>query len=92
MKLSKEKRDKISEQVLGLLFTKSPQALFTSHIAQEMARDEEFTKRILIDLKKKKLVEEVKKNSEGISYLKRSRWKLSDKTYAVYKQHQNNVY
>lgn len=88
MRLSKEKRNKISEQILGLLFIKSPQAMFTAHIAQEMARDEEFMKKLLTDLKHKKLVEEIKKNPEGVIYLKRSRWKLSDKAYLAYKQHQ----
>jgi len=88
MQLSKEKRNKISEQILGLLFTRSPQAMFTAHIAKEMARDEEFIKRLLTELKLKKLVEEIKKNSFGIRYLKRSRWRLSDKAYLAYKQHQ----
>ena len=56
MKISEEKREKISEQILALLYSSSPRPLFTSKIAQEIARDEEFVKRLLIDLKKKKLV------------------------------------
>jgi len=37
MKLSKEKRDKISEQILGLLYTSFPRSLFTAEIAKELA-------------------------------------------------------
>ena len=88
MRISEKKREKISEQILSHLFTITPQAIFTSNIAQEIARDEEFTKTLLLELKTKKLVVEVKKNAQGIDYIRRSRWKLSDSTYQIYKQHQ----
>ena len=88
MKISKKKKEKISEQILGYLFLKSPQTLFTSYIAEEIARDEEFVKKLLIDLKKKKLVVEIKKNKEGIDYVRRSRWKLSNEAYQFYKKSQ----
>lgn len=88
MKISTAKIEKISEQILNLLYTLSPKLLFTSHIAREIARDEEFTKKILLNLKKKKLVNEIKKNPKGISYLRRSRWKMSDEAYKIYKTHQ----
>lgn len=86
MKISNEKREKISEQILAYLFSINPKAIFTNNIAREIARDEEFTKKILIDLKKKGLVSEIKKNPLGIEYLKRSRWKISDKAYTIYKK------
>jgi len=89
MKISKEKRDKISEQILALLFSNSPRPLFTFYIAKEIARDEEFVKSILKNLKKKGLVNEVNKNPEGISYKRRARWKLSDKAYSIYKSASN---
>lgn len=88
MEISKEKKDKISEQILFLLYSITPKTLFTSHIAKEIARDEEFVKKLLIDLKNKKLVKEIKKNSKGIGYIRRSRWKLSDAAYNIYKNHQ----
>lgn len=87
MKISKEKRDKISEQILVLLFQNSPKLLFTFYIAKEIARDEEFVKELLLDLKAKGLISEVNKNPQGILYKKRSRWKLSDKAYDAYKKH-----
>lgn len=88
MYISKEKREKISEQILAYLYLTSPKPLFTFHIAKEIARDEEFVKKLLKEMKKKGLVIEITKNPKGIDYLKRSRWKLSETTYSLYKQKQ----
>lgn len=85
MKISEEKRKKISEQILAYLYSINPQAVFTADIAKEIVRDEEFTKKLLQDLRKKGLVNEIKKNAEGTPYLKRSRWKLSNKAYKAYR-------
>ncbi len=91
MKISEKKREKILEQILALLYSVFPKPLFTSHIAQEIARDEEFIKKLLLELKNKKLVIEIKKNPKGICYLKRSRWKISDVVYQTYKKHQDFI-
>ena len=91
MKISKQKKEKIYEQILALLYSVSPKPLFTLNIAQEIARDEEFVKSLLLDLKKKELVVEIKKNPKGLPYAKRSRWKLSDSAYQVYKSRQNQL-
>ena len=88
MKLSEQKREKISEQILAVLYSNSPKALFTLGIAKEIARDEEFVKSLLLTLKKKELIVEIKKNPKGTPYLKRSRWTLSDIVYKAYKEHQ----
>lgn len=88
MKISEEKKEKIYEQILAFLYSISPKAVFTLNIAKELARDEEFIKSLLLNLKKKDLVIEVKKNPKGFPYLKRSRWKLSDSAYQAYKKHQ----
>ena len=88
MKISNKKKEKISEQILALLYSTSPKTLFTSQIAEEIARDEEFVKKLLVKLKEKKLVVEVKKNSQGVVYKRRSRWRLSDAVYLSYKNHQ----
>ncbi|MCH8945366.1 MAG: hypothetical protein IIA85_00390 [Nanoarchaeota archaeon] len=89
MKISQEKKNKILEQILMVLFSKFPQLLFTSQIASEMARDEEFIKKLLFDLKEKKLIIEIKKNPKGITYLRRSRWKMEDNIYQKYKNYQS---
>ena len=88
MRISTNKKEKISEQILALLFSVSPKSLFTFHIAQEIARDEEFIKKLLFELKKKNLVIPINKNSKGIIYIKRIRWKLSDIAYKTYKNKQ----
>jgi hypothetical protein len=88
--LSKKKKDKISEQLLHYLFSISPIAQFTSKISEEIARDEEFTKSLLINLKSKSLVVEINKNAEGTSYIRRQRWRLSNQAYDFYKKHQSN--
>ena len=90
MRISESKKEKISEQILAFLFSNSPKPIFTSHIAFELARDEEFIKKLLLDLKNKKLVEKITKSPKGEKYLRRRRWKLSDGAYEAYKHNQNN--
>lgn len=91
MKISTQKREKIYEQILALLYSVSPKTIFTSNIATEIARDEEFIKTLLNELKKKELIVEVKKNPKGEPYQKRSRWKLTEKAYNIYKLRQSNL-
>lgn len=86
MRLSKEKRDKISEQILSHLYHHFPQAHHTNAIAKELARDEEFVKSLLKELQDKKLVSCIRKSSEGVPYSRRCRWSLSPKAYDAYKQ------
>ncbi|MCK5044066.1 hypothetical protein KAR52_03635 [Candidatus Pacearchaeota archaeon] len=90
MKISEQKIEKISEQILATLYFISPKSLFTSYIAKEIARDEEFTKNILLRLKDKKLVIEIKKNPQGVPYIRRSRWSLTSAIYNTYKQYQSS--
>ena len=86
--ISKQKKEKISEQILAYLYSKFPQQLFTSEIAQEIARDEEFTKALLHELEKRELVICIKKNPEGIEYSRRQRWRLSSKAQEAYSKQQ----
>lgn len=88
MRISNQKKEKIYEQILAFLYSISPKSVFISNISKEIARDEEFVKSLILDLNKKNLVVEIKKNPKGKSYLKRSRWKLSDEAYKIYKQYQ----
>jgi predicted transcriptional regulator with HTH domain len=89
--ISQKKKDKIAEQILYYLFSISPEAKFTSDVAQEIARDEEFTKNLLQELKTKKLVIEITKNSQGSDYLRRQRWRLSNEAFDIYKKHQSSI-
>ena len=91
MKISEEKKKKISEQILALLYEHSVQSLFTAQIAKDLARDEEFTKAILNDLEKKGLIIKISKNPKGFNYLRRQRWRLDSKIYDYYFKQQNNL-
>ncbi len=88
--ISQQKKDKISEQILHYLFSISPESAYTNAIAKEIARDEEFIKKLLIELKSKSLILEIKKSSQGIEYSRRQRWRLSNQAYDVYSKHQQN--
>ena len=86
MRLSQDKKDKIAEQILSFLYHSFPKQPFTAEIAREIARDEEFVKRILFDLKEKTLVVPVRKNSKGLVFTRRLKWRLSNKVYDVYSE------
>ena len=88
--ISKPKKDKISEQILHFLFSLSPESKFTAEIAESIARDEEFTKVLLVDLQKNNLIVEVNKNNKGVQYQKRQRWRLSNEAYEAYKRQQSS--
>lgn len=85
-RISTTKENKIKEAILHLLFQQSPKSLFTYHIAQELARDEEYIKKLMLDLEVKSLVNGVKKNADGKDYSRRIRWRLSSQTYDAYKK------
>ncbi len=84
--ISKIKRSKISEQILSHLYNNSPEALFTSAIANEIIRDEEFTKSLLQELESHRLVVRVTKNSSGQDYQRWERWRLSTAAFEAYKK------
>ncbi|MEI7718624.1 MAG: hypothetical protein WCI72_02060 [archaeon] len=86
--ISKEKKEKIQEQLIYYLFTIFPKQIFTSYIAKEMARDEEFIKKSLLELESKGVLVKIDKNSQGVKYEKRARWRISNETYEIYSNHQ----
>ena len=85
-RISDQKIEKISEQVLSFMYSIFPKQIFTSDIAKELARDEEFIKKLLLDLEKKDLVLKIDKNSSGYKYSRRLRWRISNKAYDLYKK------
>lgn len=84
MRISKEKKDKIIEQILLYLYQVFPKNPFTSEIAKEIARDEEFIKKLLLELREKNFIIAIKKNKKGQPFSRRSRWRLSNKVYDIY--------
>ena len=87
-KISQQKIEKISEQIMSFLYSIFPKQVFTSDIAKEMARDEEFTKKLLKELEKKELIVKINKNPKGFKYSRRLRWRISNKAHNIYKKHQ----
>jgi hypothetical protein len=87
-KISQEKKDKILEQILFYLYQIFPKQVFTSDIAKELARDEEFIKVLMMNLLSKDLVVKVDKNAKGVSYSRRIRWRISNKAHEVYSKQQ----
>lgn len=83
-RISSEKIEKISEQILSYLYSVFPRLVFTVDVAREIARDEEFVKRLLFDLQGKGLVVGVDKNAKGEVYARRLRWRLSNRAHEVY--------
>jgi hypothetical protein len=88
MRLSKDKKDKIAEQILSFLYHGFPNEPFTAEIAREVVRDEEFIKRILFELKDKSLVLAIRKNNKGEMFSRRLKWRLSNKVYDIYRSKQ----
>ena len=83
-RISEKKRERICEQILHYLFSEFPKPQFTSEIAVEIARDEEFIKILLLELEKKGHLLKITKNPEGYDYKRRLRWRLSNKTQETY--------
>jgi len=84
MRLSQDKKDKITEQILSFLYYIFPEQPFTAGIAREIARDEEFIKRLLFELKEKNLVTPIRKNKKGEAFSRRLKWRLTKQVYDVY--------
>ena len=84
MKLSEDKLNRIKEEILSTLFRNSPKSLFSTEIAHNIIRDDEFTKLLLLELEEKKLVVRVTKNDRGADYTKRLRWRLTSPVYEAY--------
>ncbi len=84
-RISKIKEEKIQESILGILFQESPNAIFTYDVAKELARDEEYTKKLLESMESKKLITGIRKNPRGIEYSRRIRWQMHPEVYNSYK-------
>ncbi|MDO8555838.1 MAG: hypothetical protein Q7R96_01540 [Nanoarchaeota archaeon] len=81
-----EKAAKIKEEVLAVLYEQNPKALFTKDVAAAIIRDEEFTKRLLDELKKAGFVREVSLSEKGVAYRARRRWQLSEAAFKAYQK------
>ena len=84
MRISDQKKEKIAEQILHFLYQSFPKNPFTAEVAREIARDEEFVKKLLLELKEKNIVVAIRKNKDGMVFSRKIKWKLSNKVYDLY--------
>ena len=84
MIISNQKKDKIAEHILHFLYKSFPTNPFTAEIARDIARDEEFIKTLLFELKEKNIVVAIRKNNKGEIFSRKIKWKLSTKVYNLY--------
>ncbi len=75
-RISPERFRKIAEQALGVLYDAFPKPLSTRAVAEELARDNEFTLKVLEFLEKQKLAGRVARGKTG-SLERAVRWKIS---------------
>jgi predicted transcriptional regulator len=85
-KLSEKNIQKLKEQILSVIYLNHFNPLFTSQIANELIRDEEFVLKLLKNLKKEGIIQEINKNNDGKRYLARKKWLLKNKAYNEYKR------
>ena len=75
VRLSEKTIKLLKEDSLSILYERPLVSLFTYQIAQELRRDNEFTKKLLLSLKKDGFVEEIYRGRSG-KFLARRKWKI----------------
>jgi predicted transcriptional regulator len=83
VKLSNKMLDLIKDDIVSTLYN-SHESMFATEIAFEIRRDKEFVKKLLLELKKLGLVDEIKKNRKGYEYKERRRWRLKPHVISAY--------
>ena len=89
VKLSQKTIQLLKDDIISILYENSLAARFTNEIALELRRDNEFTKKILLELKKEGFVEEIKKNNKGYQYLARIKWRIPPKVLKAYESNKS---
>lgn len=90
VKLSQKTTKLLKDDIISILYESPLTARFTNEIALELRRDNEFTKKLLLDLKKDGFVEESKKNSKGYQYLARTKWRIPPKILKAYESNRKD--
>ena len=82
-KVSEEKREKLKEEVLRIIYENYPSFLYTYQIAEHLIRDDEFILKLLKDLKEKNLLICLEESSGN--NIKR-KWGLKKEIYEKYRE------
>jgi len=83
-RISKRVEDKIKEEILSVLY-ENITGLSTYNIGENILRDDEFTLRLLNEMKEKGLVKQVTKSTNGKEYKTKKIWVLSKEAFEAYK-------
>ena len=83
-KISSLKRERIQEEILRILFESGLHGRYTKQIADELARNDEFLLRLLLDLEKKHLVQHVPATTKGTPFVRRKKWILTAQAHDAY--------
>ena len=78
VKLSQKTISALKDDVMSILYENPLISRSTYEISQELRRDKEFTKKLLLELKNDNFVEEVKKGKRG-EYLTHRKWRIPAK-------------
>lgn len=90
VKLSQNTINLLKDDIVNILYENSLKPLFTNEVAFIMRRDNEFTKKLLMELKNLGIVEEIKFNTRKRNYLLRKKWRISNNVLKKYEE-MNNV-
>ena len=82
-KISDEKKEKIKEEILRVLYEIYPEFKYTYQISDLVLRDDEFTLNLLKELKELNLVTCIEESKGG--NIKR-KWELNNLAYEKYKE------
>ncbi len=79
-KIGEEKRRKIKEEILRILYENNLKGVWTYQIADYVIRNNEFVLKLLRELEGEGLVKEVSGNRV------RKRWRMDDRAYKIYRR------
>ncbi|MBI2663129.1 hypothetical protein HYX15_01200 [Candidatus Woesearchaeota archaeon] len=83
-RLSNKVIDKIKNDILYVLYESKLKGVFTKHIGDEIARDDELVLRLLRDMEQAKLVKKIS------DFKRRTKWVMEDEAYKKYKEMLNS--
>ncbi len=83
-RISKKREERIKEEILSILY-ENITGLSTYRIGEEVLRDDEFTLRLLNEMKTRGLVKEVAKSVKGREYKTKKMWALTKEAFEAYK-------
>ncbi len=86
VRLSSRTINLLKDDIISIIYENQLKPLLSIEIANELRRDKEFTKRLLFELKKQGILEEIKKNNKGKDYIKRSRWAIKKEVISKYNE------